>query len=157
MLLMYSYVLPLHSLIRWAVLLTGLWAAFRGLSGTIRHRPWTRADERAGVWFTTAIDTQFLLGLLLYFVFSPITRAAFHDFGAAMANPSMRFWAVEHITGMVIAGGLAHVGRKRIQKMGNDDRRQRTAAIFYTLSILVILASIPWPGRIYGRPLLRLP
>jgi len=157
MLLMYSFVLPLHSLIRWAVLLTGLWAAYRGISGVRRRRPWTLADERAGMWFTISLDTQFLLGLLLYFLLSPITRAAMHDFGAAMANPGMRFWAVEHITGMFIAAGLAHVGRNKIHKTGSDDRRHRTAAIFFTLSILAILASIPWTGLPYGRPLLRLP
>jgi hypothetical protein len=152
---MYSFVLPLHSLIRWAVLLTGLVAAYRGISGVRRRRPWTLADERAGLWYTIALDTQFLLGLLLYFVFSPITRAAMSDFGAAMANAGMRFWVVEHIVGMFIGVALAHVGRTRIHKTGSDDRRHRTAAIFFTLSILVILASIPWPGLPYGRPLLR--
>jgi hypothetical protein len=155
MLLMYSFVLPVHSLVRWAVLLTGLVAAYRGISGVRRRRPWTLADERAGLWFTIALDLQFLLGLLLYFVFSPITQAAMHDFGAAMADRGLRFWAVEHITGMFIGIALAHVGRSKIHKTGSDDRRQRLAATFFTLSILVILASIPWPGLPYGRPLLR--
>jgi hypothetical protein len=155
MLLMYSLVLPLHSLIRWAVLLTGLVAAFRGMSGARRRRPWTLADERAGLWFTICLDLQFLLGLLLYFFFSPITKAALQDFGGAMANSGMRFWAVEHVTGMLIGVVLAHVGRGRIHKTGHDDRRHRLAAIFFTLSLLAILASIPWPGLPYGRPLLR--
>jgi hypothetical protein len=155
MLLMYSLVLPLHSLLRWAVLLTGLVAAFRGISGARRRRPWTLADERAGLWYTIALDLQFLLGVLLYFFFSPITKAALQDFGGAMANSGMRFWAVEHVTGMLIGVALAHVGRGRIHKTGNDDRRHRLAAIFFTLSILAILASIPWPGLPYGRPLLR--
>jgi hypothetical protein len=152
---MYAFVLPLHSLIRWAVLLTGLFAAFRGLSGWRRRRPWSLPDERAGLWYTICLDVQFLLGLLLYVFLSPITTAAFHDFGGAMANAGMRFWAVEHITGMFAGIALAHVGRGKIHKSGSDERRQRLAAIFFTLSLLVILASIPWPGLSYGRPLLR--
>ena len=35
-----------------------------------------------------------LLGLILYFALSPITRAALQDFGAAMASSGLRFWAV---------------------------------------------------------------
>jgi hypothetical protein len=155
MLVMLSFVLLFHSFVRWAVLLTGLVAAFRGIVGWRRRRPWTLADERAGFWFTLSLDIQFLLGLLLYFALSPITRAAFQDFGAAMQNSGLRFWAVEHVVGMFIGIALAHIGRTKIHKTGNDDRRHRLAAIFFTLSLLVIAASIPWPGTPNGRPLLR--
>jgi len=152
---MYAYVLPLHSLVRWAVLLTGLVAVARGFAGWSRRRPWTVADERAGLWFTMALNLQFLLGLLLYLFLSPITKAAFHDFGAVMQNPALRFWTIEHIVGMVIGIALAHAGRGRIHKTGNDEHRHKLAAIFFTLSLLIIAASIPWPGTSNGRPLLR--
>ncbi len=71
--LMYGTVLLLHSLLRWLVLLTGLLAAARGISGWRSRRPWTLPDERAGFWFIMTLDLQFLLGLLLYGVLSPIT------------------------------------------------------------------------------------
>ena len=83
---MYGTVLVIHSLIRWAALLTGLFAAARGLSGWRSRRPWTLSDERAGFWFIMTLDLQLLLGLLLYGVLSPVTRAAFHDLGAAMGD-----------------------------------------------------------------------
>jgi hypothetical protein len=155
MLAMYPSVIALHSLVRWVVLVTGLLAASRGITGWRRRRPWTLADERAGLWFTISLDFQFLLGLTLYLFLSPITSAAFHDVGSVMSNPAMRFWAVEHIVGMFVGVALAHVGRTRIHKTGNDERRQKLAAIFFTLSILVIAASIPWPGTPNARPLLR--
>jgi hypothetical protein len=155
MLRMYSTVLLLHSLVRWLVVASGLVAAARGIAGSQGRRPWSLADERAGFWFVMTLDLQFLLGLLLYFALSPITTAALHDFSGAMRIPAVRFWAVEHVTGMVIGIALAHVGRTRIHKSGNDTRRHRLAAIFFTLALLVILASIPWPGTQYARPLLR--
>jgi hypothetical protein len=155
MLPMYPTVLLLHSLVRWLVLLAGALAAARGIGGWRSGRPWTLTDERAGTWFTIALDLQFLLGLVLYFLLSPITSAALHDFSGAMANSALRFWAVEHVTGMVIGIALAHIGRTRIHKTGDDRRRHRLAALFFTLALIVILASIPWPGTPYARPLFR--
>jgi hypothetical protein len=34
-------------------------------------------------------------------------------------------------------------------------RRHKVAAIFFGLALVVMLASIPWPGTPAGRPLLR--
>ena len=67
-----------------------------------------------------------LLGLLLYFVFSPLTKAALGDFAGAMKDPLMRFWAVEHVFGMVIGVALAHVGHVAGQAGG--DRRDAAPA-----------------------------
>jgi hypothetical protein len=77
------------------------------------------------------------------------------DFGGAMANSALRFWAVEHIFGMFVAMVLTHVGRARVRRVSNDVKKHKVAAIFFTLALLTILASIPWPGTVAGRPLLR--
>ena len=152
---MYGLALILHSLIRWLVLLAGIVTVVRAITGWRTGRPWTLADDRAGARFMMAFDLQMLLGLLLYFLLSPITRAAMQDFGGAMANAALRFWAVEHIFGMLVAMVLTHVGRARVRRVGNDTRKHKLAAIFFTLALLTILASIPWPGTVAGRPLLR--
>ena len=142
---MYSLFLILHSWLRWAVLAAGVVAVFRG--GVDNHP--------AGKWYTALLDAQMLIGLLLYFVLSPLTAAALEDFGAAMRAPQLRFFAVEHVFGMVVAITLAHVGRARVRK-APPERRARTAAIFYGLSLVALLASIPWPGLPAGRPLFRM-
>jgi len=152
---MYGLVLILHSLIRWFVLLAGIVTVVRAITGWRTGRPWTLADDRAGARFMMAFDLQMLLGLLLYFLLSPITRAAMQDFGGAMANSALRFWAVEHLFGMLVAMVLAHVGRARVRRVSSDSRKHKVAAIFFTLALLTILASIPWPGTVAGRPLLR--
>jgi hypothetical protein len=152
---MYTTVILLHSLVRWAVLATGVFAAVRGISGWRSGRPWTLADDRAALWFTSALDLQMLLGLLLYFWLSPITTAALHDFGSVMPNAALRFWAIEHPVGMIVGIALAHIGRGRLRKIAADARRHRTAAVFFTLSLLVVILSIPWPGSPNARPLFR--
>jgi hypothetical protein len=151
---MYGIVLTIHSLLRWAVLIAGLLAAARGIDGWRSRRPWTLTDERAGFWFILTLDVQFLLGLLLYAVLSPLTWAAFDDFGAAMKDNVLRFWAVEHVFGMLVGVALAHIGRARVHKTSDDLRRHRLVAIFFTLALLAILASIPWPTLPHGRPLI---
>jgi hypothetical protein len=149
---MLSITLILHSLLRWVVLLTGITAAARGFMGG-KGKSWTAADSRAGLLFIAVLDLQFLLGLLLYVFLSPTVRTAFVNFGAAMKDPMLRFFAVEHVLGMIVAITLAHIGRARTKKATPDDRKFRAAAVFYTLALVVILLSIPWPGMPAGRPL----
>jgi hypothetical protein len=55
---------------------------------------------------------------------------------------------------MLIGIALAHIGRARARKAVLL-RRHRMVAIFFGLALLAIFQSIPWPGSLYGRPLLR--
>ena len=141
---MYGIVLIIHSWLRWAALAAGVAAVARGGA----------QGSSTGRWFIMLLDIQMLLGLLLYFVLSPFTTAALGDFGAAMKTPQLRFFAVEHVFGMVIGIALAHVGGAKIKK-APAERRGKLAMIFYGLALVAILASIPWPGMTAGRPLFR--
>ena len=151
---MYEILLAIHSLVRWLVLAAGLAAFARALGGARRRGPWTKGDEKAGFWFVAATDLQFLLGLLLYVAVSPITRVAFQDFGSAMSNSVLRFWAVEHAFGMLVAVALVHVGRARTKK-APEAKRHRLAAIFFGIALIAMFLTIPWPGMPAARPLLR--
>ena len=151
---MYELLLAVHSLFRWLVLAAGLAALARALAGARRRGPWTNADDKAGLWFVAATDLQFLLGLLLYAVMSPITRLAFQDFGSAMGNSVLRFWAVEHAFGMLVAVALVHIGRARAKK-APEAKRHRLAAIFFGIALIAMVLTIPWPGMPAARPLLR--
>jgi hypothetical protein len=53
----FAALLAIHSVLRWVVLLTGLAAAGRGIAGW-KGRPWTSADNRAGLFFMIALDVQ---------------------------------------------------------------------------------------------------
>ena len=152
---MYPATLLVHSWLRWLVILLALAAIARALAGAARHRPWTPADARAGRLFVIALDVQILIGLLLYFALSPITRAALTDLGRAMEVSAMRYWAVEHVFGMLVAVVLAHRGVSRVRTITDHGRKHRAAAIFFTLALVAILASIPWPGTPNARPLFR--
>lgn len=154
---MYPVILTLHSLVRWVVAILAILAVGRAWWGWLGKRPWAALDDKAGAWFTISMDVQLLLGLLLYLVFSDLVAAALRDFGAAMANAGLRYFAVEHAFLMVVAVVLAHVGRARARRATNPSARHRNAAIFFGLAFLVVLVAIPWPFvEGVGRPWLRL-
>jgi hypothetical protein len=151
---MYPLAIVLHSWLRWVVVILAILAVVRAIGGRT-GRPWSSTDDNVGKWFSITLDIQFLIGLLLYVWLSPIMQAVFADFGGAMRNGGLRFWAVEHVAGMVIAIALVHVGRAKIRKATTDSRRRRLATIFYGIALIIMLASIPWPGMAAGRPLFR--
>ena len=153
--MLYTALLTVHSYLRWLVLLAALVAIARALTGIAQRRPWTSADGTAARWFGTSVDVQMLIGLIIYFFLSPFTMAAWSDIGATMRDPTVRLIAIEHQFGMVVAVALVHIGRGRIRKIQDAARRHRTALVFFGLALVVMVISIPWPGRPGGRELFR--
>lgn len=151
-----SFLLTLHSIVRWLIVLAALASVARALGGLRGGQAWTALDKRLGIIFTSAMDTQLLIGLLLYFFYSPITLAALRDLGGAMSQPGSRFFAVDHLFAMLIAVVLAHIGWARAKKASSDSAKFRQIAIFFGLAIVLVLLSIPWPFSSVARPWLRL-
>jgi hypothetical protein len=152
---MYSAFLLIHNLLRWAVVIAGLIVIARAIGGLSGGRDW-RSGDAAGVrWFSIALDIQFVIGLLLYVWLSPFIRDAWADMAATMRNAPLRFFAVEHVTGMLIGLALAHIGKSKIAKATDAAQKHKLAVVFFSLAMVVILLSIPWPGMPGGRPLMR--
>lgn len=151
---MYSSALWLHSLLRWAVLVTGLVAWFRAISGKTANRAWTPQDDLWGLLLSASADLQLLIGLGLYFL-SPITTMGIRNFAAAMQIDTARFFTVEHPVGMLVAVALIHVARVKIRKAAEPARKHRLAMILFGIALVVMIISIPWPGLPVSRPLLR--
>jgi uncharacterized membrane protein YozB (DUF420 family) len=151
----YAPMLFIHSWLRWIVLLLGALAVGRALNGVRTRRPFTPIDDAAARRFIMVLDIQLLAGLVLYLWASPFTTEAFGDMAGTMRNAPLRFFVVEHPVGMVVALALGHIGRARLKKAADSAARHRTALIFFGLSVLVMLLTIPWPALPAGRPLFR--
>jgi hypothetical protein len=141
---MYPITLAIHNIVRWVVLILGILASVRAVSGWLGKRTWTEMDRKTGAYFGIALDVQLLLGLLLYFFFSPITTAALRNLGAAISNPEVRFFALVHALYMVVAVVLAHMGSAMSRRAATDPLKFRTAGLFYSLALVVILLGMPW-------------
>jgi hypothetical protein len=150
------FLLSLHNIFRWLVLVFGVLALVRAYAGWLGKKSWLPADNRVGLIFTIVLDIQFLLGLILYVFPGTFTMLAFSDPSSAMQNPVVRFFAVEHFSIMLIAIILAHVGRSASRRAVQALSKHRRAALWFTAAIILILAAIPWPFmENTGRPLLR--
>lgn len=141
---MYDIVLFLHSWIRWFILILGLVVLVKAYSGWFGNKPYLKGDHGMSAGFMGLLHLNLLLGLLLYFFLSPYVQSAFNNFGAAMKEAGLRYWAVEHILVMIIAVVVAQVGRIRAKRATTDLAKHKTIAIWYTIAIVLMLSRIPW-------------
>ena len=146
---MYPYVLGLHNIVRWIVLLAGVWSVFLVWRGWLQRRQWTDAESRATRAFVVSLDVQVLLGILLFAVFSPLTKQGFRDIGAAMSDAPVRYFLIEHPMIMLLAIASAHIGAVQVRRAANDAERFQKASILYGLALAAIAGFVPW-----ARPLL---
>ena len=142
--MLYNIVLALHNIVRWVVLVTAVLALVRAYLGWFQSREFTGSDLRASLFFTSSLDTQLLLGLIL-FVISPWTRALLTgNFSVMMSDPTMRFFSIEHAPFMLLSVILAHIGGVRARRAPDAAAKFRQLAIFFTLAVVVIILVIPW-------------
>ena len=147
----YLIFLVLHNLMRWVVTVLAIAALYRSITGWLQKKDWTSADRKVGVFYGASIDTQLLLGLILYFLISPWGLKAVLEHGLAyvLANSIYRFFVVEHFFYMLLAVVFAHLGTMLPKKVEEAAQKHKRAAILFGLSVLMILLGMPW-----GRPLL---
>ena len=147
--MLYTTTLFLHNILRWVALILVLAATVSAILALFTKREWTETDRKFGLFSTIALDIQILLGLLLYVVLSPITKAAFQDFGAAMGVADLRFFAIEHVFYMVIAVIFAHLGSALPKKVEASNAKFKRAAIFLGIALIALLLGIPWSRPLF--------
>lgn len=143
----YPVILAIHNILRWIVAGFAIYTLFLVYTNLFGSKTWNGKISKASTFFTISLDTQLLIGLLLYFVFSPLSKAFFQDIGAGMSNATLRFFGMEHFLIMLIAIVFAHLGSAVRKKDLSDEKKLQRAAIFFTISIILILAGIPWASR----------
>ncbi|MGQ0643644.1 MAG: hypothetical protein ACT4P6_23090 [Gemmatimonadaceae bacterium] len=141
---MHSFVLAAHNVVRWLVILTAVVALIRSFRGIATGAPWTRREAVSLSSYAGALSLQMLLGLFLYFFLSPLGMRALGDMGAAMRDPSVRYFAVEHPIAMMLGVALAHVAVARTRRASTDANRFRNAAVLVSISLLLVLVRTPW-------------
>jgi len=146
---MYTGLLHLHNTLRWIILLAALITLLKYFIGWFSQKPWEKSDNILGAVFTGLMDLQLLTGVILYAFVSPVTQAAFQDFGAAMKNADLRFYAVEHAIMMLIAVVLVHIGRIKSKKATASKAKFAHSLLFFGIAYIIILAAIPWQ-RVVG-------
>ena len=146
----YGTLLAIHCDLRWPVLLAGVGAIAVAGIGILNKASFAPMGRIAGLIYVSFLDTQVLLGILLWFP-SPYVRAFLTNPAEGMRQHDPRFFVVEHTVMMFLALALAHIGAVRSRKASGAQAAYGAALKWYAASLIVILAGIPW-----WRPLLKI-
>lgn len=128
-----------HSGLRYIVLILLLLAIFKAFTSKSNY---TEGTRKLNLFAMIATHTQILIGLGLYFMSEKVR------FIEGMMNDAFsRFFAIEHIFGMILAAVLITIGHSKSKKAESPEAKNKKIALFYTLALVIIFASIPWPFR----------
>jgi len=133
---MYKGLLDLHNVLRWLILLFLLIALFQALAKSPGIR-------KSSLWLMICAHITLLVGLYQWFAGSlGLKMIQSAGFSTVMKDSATRFWAVEHITGMLIAIILITVARGKAKVLNYK-------AVFWLLliALIIIFALVPWPFR----------
>jgi len=138
-----NVLLNAHSILRWAVLLFGLYAITKSVRGIIHKQDYTPQHNMAATLFVASVHMQILIGLLLYIANGYAGNLS--NMGEIMGDALLRFFTVEHTLAMIIAAVIIQIGRSKSKKTIDIAQKHKTSLIFFSIGIILILAMIPWP------------
>lgn len=144
---MYLVSVYLHSLLRWVILILLVVNVVRHFANA--RKPFTAQDKILGLFLMIAAHITLLLGLYQW-IFGRFGLNKLPEGVSIMKDPVWRFWVVEHPVGMLIAIVLITIGKGVAKKSIPDAAKHKKAAWLFLLALLIILATVPWPGRIDG-------
>lgn len=148
---MYTGLLHLHNLLRYAVVIFLILAVVKSFIGWFGKKEYTASDNKVSLFLLISAHLQLVIGLALYFVSE---KHKLFELGMAevMKNEVMRYWAVEHIASMIIGIAIITVGRIMAKKGKDDNAKFRRQAIYFLLAMVLIFSAIPWPWSAVARP-----
>ena len=139
---MYTGLFHGHSGLRYLVLVLLLVVIVRSIASFFRNKSFSQLDNALSLGLLITTHIQFLLGLVLYFV-SPSVK--FNE--NTMKDSVLRYWAVEHLVGMLIAVVLITIARSTAKRMTQSLAKHKRLAIFNSIALLIIIATIMQSGR----------
>ncbi|SDE43338.1 hypothetical protein SAMN04487996_10533 [Dyadobacter soli] len=152
---MHQTLLILHSINRWLVLVSLLYAIRTAWAGLRSGRPFSGTDNTVRHVTATISHIQLLLGLSLYMI-SPVVKFNVAEEAGAGIVSEHTFFRLIHIALMVVAVVLITIGSARAKRAATDPQKFRTMLVWFAIALLIILAAIPWPfSPLANRPYFR--
>jgi hypothetical protein len=139
---MYSSLLYMHSTLRYFVLIFLLLVIVKAFMGFSGKKPFGKTDDMLGLTLFSVTHTQFLLGIILYFISSHVQFS-----GEAMKDPVARYWTSEHSLIMLIAVILITLARVTTRKQKDDTAKHKRMLVFNSIALLLIIMAIAMSKR----------
>jgi hypothetical protein len=152
---MLNTLLFFHSIVRWAVLGTLLYAMYRAYKGYTNKLIFTKCDDSIRHWTATTAHIQLMLGIVMY-TQSPNARFSLHATGINGQITQPFFFGVLHLLFMISAIVIITIGSAIAKRKTTDGEKFKTMLIWFGIALLVIMIAIPWPfSPLAQRPYLR--
>jgi predicted membrane channel-forming protein YqfA (hemolysin III family) len=142
---MYSGILLTHSYLRYIILALLVIVIIVSLLGVINKSPFSKKHDKLSLFLFICAHTQLLLGLLLYAIGA---RVQFNS--ETMKDPALRYFAVEHGLGMILAIVLITLARTSAKKTAIDQVKHKRMLIFNSVALLVIIVIVFYLGAPYN-------
>lgn len=130
-----------HSGLRWIVLLLLIVTSVKAISGLAGKKTYLAIDKRLASFTVMFFHLQVVLGFVLFFANNWASMIG------EMKEPVVRFFTIEHTLGMLVAAVLLTIGSAKAKRASSDEKKFKTIALMFTISLLIVLAMIPWPFR----------
>ena len=139
---MYATFLAFHSLLRWLVLVSLVYAIFMSIEGLISKRSYTKTDNLIRIVTNTISHTQLLIGFMLYFVLSPVTQYFLKN--GSDGNHQLWFFGIYHIAMMLLSIVTVTIGGAIAKRAKTDQTKFKTIALWFSVALVLILLAVPW-------------
>jgi len=145
----------LHNLLRWVILILLVFSIIKSYTGWQQKKIFTPGDKKVWLFTMIAAHTTLLIGLYQWaFGRYGVFVTSLPEGVSVMKDKFFRFFWIEHPTGMIISIVLITLGHGMAKKAVPDETKFKKAFWYFTIALLVILITVPWPFRqIVGRPL----
>ena len=138
---MYLQFKQFHSFIAYLVIAVLIFVLVYSIYSWLTKKSYTKNNRILALLGMALVHTQFLLGVLLYFL-SPLGLSNFS--GEAMKNSMSRLYILEHPFVMVIAFTSITIGFMKSNRLNNDNQKYKSIVLFYSIALICILSRIPW-------------
>jgi len=153
--MIYKFFLFIHSWMRWLVLVLMLLSLIVAISSLLKKSAFSSHHERLFRFSRIVFGVELLIGILLYFIWSPVvTQVLYH--GLSLFESRYFFFTLKHPLTMFAAFILCKIVENKALKASNDQRKFKIWFWGNLAVLMALLLAIPWPFyKEVGRSLFR--
>jgi len=152
---MYQTLTFYHSIMRWLLLASLLYAIYRAYRGFTSNDQFSKTDNAIRHWTATISHIQLVIGIILY-TQSPIIKYFWNNFNEAIHDIDTAFFGLIHIILMLTAIILITIGSALSKRKTTDKEKFKIMLVWFSISLVIIFIAIPWPfSPLTNRPYFR--
>jgi len=134
----------LHSGWAYITLIILIFAVVNAVIGLTSKKEFKDKDLRISLFTLIIAHLQLIIGFIAYFVSAQFAYVLDHGMGAAMKEPEIRLFVIEHPLMMILAIVLITMGFSKHKKQTTDKGKFKTVALYYGIALVFVLSRIPW-------------